>query len=342
MIRKLVLFFFLSLMFGASPLQAANRYVRQGASGSANGTDWTNAYTTLPSTLTRGDTYYIADGGYGGYTFDDLVSGATIIMIKKATVADHGTATGWNNAYGDGQAVWTSWEFGSDYWVMDGQSGGGPGQWETGFGLAVRNLSLHLIVASGSRSNITIKHTEVDGTSNACANRDAFYSISGLSDLTVQYSYFHDIGSDVFQLRGNMPRFTFEYSKMARNNDCSTDHGDGFEYGAGTASNWVHRYNWFEDIITTYLWGAHTGTLESAEIYGNIVTGGGHNNGLVSGLSSGGTISNLKFYNNSIINCNLKLNCGLRHTGGGINNDLRNNIWFNSKGGRSNNRDFGW
>jgi hypothetical protein len=41
---------------------AANHYVRAGASGNGSGADWTNAYTDLPGSLTRGDTYYVAAG----------------------------------------------------------------------------------------------------------------------------------------------------------------------------------------------------------------------------------------------------------------------------------------
>jgi hypothetical protein len=37
--------------------------------------DWTNAYPSLPATLTRGDTYYIATGNYGGYGFNTAQSG---------------------------------------------------------------------------------------------------------------------------------------------------------------------------------------------------------------------------------------------------------------------------
>ena len=54
----------LVLLF-CTPVQAANHYVRAGATGSADGTDWTNAFTDLPATLTRGDTYFVADGTYG-------------------------------------------------------------------------------------------------------------------------------------------------------------------------------------------------------------------------------------------------------------------------------------
>ena len=86
---KLNILFLIILFFGifglASSSEAANRYVRQGATGSPNGIDWTNAYTALPATLTRGDTYYIADGTYSSYTFDDAISGTTYITIKGIT-----------------------------------------------------------------------------------------------------------------------------------------------------------------------------------------------------------------------------------------------------------------
>ncbi len=81
------------------------RYVRSGANGTNSGLDWTNAFPSLPNPLLRGATYFIADGSYSSYTFDDPVSGSQYITIKKATLSDHGTNTGWTNSYGDGQAI---------------------------------------------------------------------------------------------------------------------------------------------------------------------------------------------------------------------------------------------
>src|SRR5690606_21620262 len=84
----------------------ADYCVRAGATGADDGSNWNNAYPDLPTTLERGSTYYIADGSYDGYTFNDVVSGTTLITIKKATVSDHGgIETGWSDAYGDGQAI---------------------------------------------------------------------------------------------------------------------------------------------------------------------------------------------------------------------------------------------
>jgi len=57
----LILFLAVSVFF-PSLLWAANHYVRAGATGAGDGSDWENAYTQLPPNLVRGDTYYIADG----------------------------------------------------------------------------------------------------------------------------------------------------------------------------------------------------------------------------------------------------------------------------------------
>jgi len=64
--RKLFYIFLFLLL--TVPCFGANHYIRDGAGGSNDGTNWTHAWTTLPSPLTRGDTYYIADGNYANYT----------------------------------------------------------------------------------------------------------------------------------------------------------------------------------------------------------------------------------------------------------------------------------
>src|SRR5687768_13295730 len=87
------------------------RYIRAGAVGARDGSDWSDAYPALPATLIRGAIYYVADGTYGGYTFDDATSGTALITIRKATVDDHGTATGWQDSYGDGQAIFGGLKF---------------------------------------------------------------------------------------------------------------------------------------------------------------------------------------------------------------------------------------
>ena len=123
-------FLFFEFQPSAQTAQAAGdyHYVRAGAAGLNNGSDWTNAWTSLPAVLVRGDIYYIADGTYGAYVFNDAVSGELYITIKKAIESDHGTDAGWNSSYGDGQAAFTAssgdiWEFRSSYYAINGQFG---------------------------------------------------------------------------------------------------------------------------------------------------------------------------------------------------------------------------
>jgi hypothetical protein len=133
----------LFLLAFAGVSQAANHNVRPGAGGTGSGADWTNAYTSLPGTLVRGDTYFLADGTYGSYAFDDAIVGTNLITIKKAvptgTVTPegvtlamaeaHGTDTGWSDTFGDGEAVFTSssnpWTIATGYYYIDGQKGSG-------------------------------------------------------------------------------------------------------------------------------------------------------------------------------------------------------------------------
>src|SRR3989344_1494729 len=141
-------------------------YIRNGATSSSC-TDWTNACDSLPGTLQRGATYYIADGSYGSYTFDDPVFGTQLITIKKATASDHGTNTGWSSSYGSGQAVFGgTLNFNTSYWVFDGQTGGGPGSWKTGHGFKIEVLTTESgmgISVERNMHDITLKRFEVQG-----------------------------------------------------------------------------------------------------------------------------------------------------------------------------------
>src|SRR5690348_14113000 len=98
------------------------------------GANWTDAaggaFNTIPATLVRGDTYYLADGIYPIYVFTTADSTTTVITIKKAIASDHCADTGWNTGtMGSGQAVFTpsgASNFGvgfrvrSDYFTLDG------------------------------------------------------------------------------------------------------------------------------------------------------------------------------------------------------------------------------
>ena len=184
-------------LFSLSSYAQESHYIRANASGNNSGADWTNAWTELPSTLVRGDTYYLADGTYGAYTFDDAESGSTWIYIKKATENEHGTEQGWNNSYGNGQAVFeyeTAHEqhaiirFRTGYWEFDGVVGRGETVSSYGFVITPVNPNRkNLLIGMPNvgdngliLSNITVKHTALRLFGN-----DYDYSQTGIySNLT--------------------------------------------------------------------------------------------------------------------------------------------------------------
>jgi hypothetical protein len=134
------------------------------------------------------------------------------------------------------------------------------------------------------------------------ANPNRGVEFGGCDGITIRRSYVHDIGMDIFSgIYCN--NITVEYSKIARNYQDVSYHGDGFEYQVQNASNFTFRYNLFEDIVGSYGFGSHGPVITGYYVYGNILYFTKNcffGNGLVGCLSGGGTLTNFKFYNNTI------------------------------------------
>jgi len=279
----------LILILWAGVAQAANHYVRDGASGAANGTNWTDAWDDLPATLTRGDTYYVADGAYAAYAFNDAVSGTSLITIKKAIAADHGTETGWVSTYGDGQATFTKeWDFSTSYWVIDGQVGGGPAVWGTGsgddgssYGFRVVSTTTQgdkLIRISAVISNITIKRVDMSYDGNTGLTwpdpdgtdaQDGIYSLYGMDTFTFSYNRVYRAGRTCFLTRGAWTNIIIEYSYFY---ECTigtsaTQHGETWSADHSSLTL-IWRYNWIEKFRSTG--GLILAGGSNNEVYGNV------------------------------------------------------------------------
>ena len=323
--------------------------VRQGATGSASGADWTNAYTTLPTVLTRGTTYYLADGSYGGYTFDDAVSGTQLITLKKATTADHGSDSGWQAGYGDGQAVFGQCNFYTDYYTIDGQRR--DAQWWLGdvseYGIRFQGTggkTLRLDNGSGTGGDhLTFRYVDAVGAGRDTGHGDdVVYGLAGSQYITFQYCAIRDSDRTCILTRGHWQNFTIEYCYLARNTSTAAIHGETMS--STQITNLVFRYNVVEDAEGTGVLVNHNnGFAVNWYVYGNVIfhsaayhadTGrpSGHTQGIANGFvtvnndaSNQNSGTNVLVYNNSIINIKGLWSGVFIQAGSG--NEVRNCLW---------------
>ncbi len=319
-----------AFLFVAETAMAANYYVRAGAIGANNGLDWTNAYTSLPATLVRGAIYYVADGIYGSYTFDEPVSGSSWITIKKATAADHGTDTGWQTSYGAGQAV-----FGP---LAINNSNGGyieiNGQTEYGFKIDFSEGQHGFDFIRGG-PNVNLMYIDFDGIT---ATGDYNYSAStkainihpwngsgydNTDGLLVSHCALH--GGETLIQWENTSNGTIEYSDFYDSRSISSNWHQNMMFVGGGNNNTVrnnkfHNYN-VEGIFFTY------GGQTNWSIYGNVFYDGVS---VARGIEIRQDFSYGAFYiyNNTFVNLPIgAVNNIANATSGGAG---RNNIGFNA------------
>lgn len=336
--------------------EAANHYIRDGGLASTSGTgactSWAdaNACDTLPSTLVRGDTYYIADGTYVGRTLTTVVSGSTLITIKKATTSDHVTETGWLSTYGDGIASFTSQiRFNTDYWVFDGIAGGGPGSWNTGHGFVVTETGASTSVIAVWANNITVRHIKIvgmnaQGSGGGSAANDGF-EIRGAAGVTLSYAWIVGAGRcPVFAPDNGSGTNTVEYSFIDTFWADLDPHGETAAiYGVTNSTVFVWRYNLTTAIASTggLMWDNSTGTSAQLLVYGNVFYedpnvgaplsgawgGGGSGNGMIGGWT-GFPCRNIKAFNNSfILGASQYPVFGIGDCDG-VSNEMRNNVFY--------------
>ncbi len=315
------------------------RYIRAGAAGADTGLDWTNAHTVLPGSLTRGRTYCIADGTYAGYTFNDAVSGTQLITIAKATVADHGTSTGWLDSYGDGQAVWSAGlTITTSYWLISGQV---RTDLENGYGFFVDDTDVPLTqahgleVASATASNITVRFTHLAGPAVECqASGDdstGYYDIQG-SDL-VTLDRIKIEGHLVPMRIGNTNNLKLTRSVIAENLSNAACHSE--HIAMSNDDNMVIEYNLFRDIQGTggivCLSRGGVSDCANVKIYGNVfwrTTSEGMGNGIIDCINLM-VCSDWVIYNNAFVELSPGTSARIDFGNAGVGSTLlnRNNIW---------------
>jgi hypothetical protein len=310
---------------------AAEHCVRPAAGGGeegcpidGDGTRWDcassdggpGAYAGLPETFVRGDTYHVAGGSYPGRTLGTEASGTSMITIKGATIADHGTDTGWSDAYSveTSQAHFTSsFSIMTSSWTLDGAVGSmSPAASTYGFQLDPSSCSGPQVAiqfgnwTTGPLSDYVIQHVAF----LACGGdieKEAITPHSqsdNLSDITVSNCLFDGwqgaitSGNDTGTSNNN---YTIEYNYFVHHFSSSSHHGEWINNNAST-DNWVIRFNRFMDATGTACIAANNADILSAFVYGNVFVSCSSGNGIISGTSAG-RLSNAMVYNNTFVSC---------------------------------------
>jgi hypothetical protein len=307
-------------LLGMVDAEAAEHYVRAGASGAQTGADWSTAYASIPSTLVRGDTYYIAGGTYPGRTFNTPVSGTAVITVKKATSADHGTGAGWDASY-DTQASFTGgFVFTSSYWIVDGQTGGGAvNSWSQNFGIKVTEKgdgnAVINVGQSGTANSVTVRHVDLQGKGSVSTAGGSFsndgLAVYGASDVTLSYFRMAGIGRCPYFV--SPKNLVVEHGWVQSYFGSSDVHSEVASIWAfsGSVGDVTFRYNLFTDIESTggIMWDNSSNNSARLNVYGNVFykpPGASWDtaNGLVGGWTGGNgeQFRNASVYNNTFVN----------------------------------------
>lgn len=335
-----------------------NCYVRAGATGSGNGSSWTNACTgftgacSVAVSAARGVTFWVARGSYASVDFSAPDSGTAAVTIIGTTIANHGPASDWVTSYA-GEALFDGDNtISTDYWIFNGQTRGAD--WTSGYTLHFKNatdgqgFALGTWSAEATYHDWNISYVNIEGThirSNTFEDR-GFQCYSKCNDIYIGYSYLHHAGSDLVGMNwgdNNGTNHTFEYDYFAYNDYARSSPGGSREHSQAvmdTGNNVVLRYNVFRDIMNSgVVTDATAGpgpTFSNREFYGNIIfwdsafaadpevfLGG---NGIL-GFFGENFSGHIYFYNNTIVGVSTMNVCHINALGGGAGEQVYNNIW---------------
>lgn len=349
---------------------AACHAVTSAGSGSRTGANWSNAYAGLPSTLVRGDIYYLADGGYSPYTFSTAASGTTIIEIRKAQSYDFGRASdgcsndissGWNaSTMGASQAIFSGGRtltINASYFTFNGNGqytgagcGGGPGSTVSSNPPAPADCGIKLVGSGGigeavqaNAGNYTLEYVEVLGDATPADNADnEIWDISSSGSSTFNHIYGHNAGAVYIQ--DGPGNITVEHSYFwgTEVGGVLSDgtHGQAM-YEVNTNNGTIFANVW-RDIAGTAVWTFGSGGTDNNWVfYDNVVWWDQANPGY-GGLSdaaldciNGNLCTNFYFYQNTIVGCvygEYGPQCGLGWADGasGGSVTVENNLWYNN------------
>lgn len=296
----------LLVLAGSAIASAACHTVTPAGLGTKSGADWNNSCagftgSCAPSSMVRGDTYFVGAGNYGStqYVFNKADSGSLIITIQSPTTANNCTSTGWNASTMQGQAQFAPMEFTSDYWTINGSyrstATGNPWQdWNntSGYGIYVNNTNAvsgflnqcSICFTQGHGNNIILEYVDAKGSGSMATSTPAnpcdfgvWWQYGPFNNVYIGYSHFHDTGAAPNLLVDDVSNLTIEYNWIERDDYISNCHSEGIGLRSEgfTVNNQYIRYNFVENTPGTAPFigtpGSVGGDKSNVWIYGNVV-----------------------------------------------------------------------
>jgi hypothetical protein len=306
----------LALLAAIAPCAwASNFYVAKGASGSNNGSSWTNAWNEMNqvnfSAMSCGDTLWLAGGTYSTtLTVVKTCTSGNPLFIKRVTSSDSVpvAAAGWNSAF-DSQVILLNWSGfagfrlnGIAYVTIDGRFGN-P-QTPTAYGILLHcstETSCDGIDDGAGNNNYTIQNVEVYGpacvpsqscTGNGASGINLPYGGTGFTYTNV---YVHQWGEAL--RAANWVNAVIQNSFICCTHNDNIQHEDIlYDNGGSTAvNNLTWRYNtiWSSPNDGMFFDG---GGQVGVYVYGNVYF---HSGGQLMTFKSVGTkATNVFVYNN--------------------------------------------
>lgn len=312
---------------------AASHYIVPGESGT--GSAWNDALGSLPVNLTRGDTYWLADGNYGTHEYLDNESGSTYIYITKATASNHGTETGWQASYGDGQANFTAIQIISKgYYYFNGGAWIG---WPSTYGFNSTCLSNSTPgwsygVYIDTKNDHYISHVTLIGwyidmsASTNWPNLD----VKGIKNDKGDQSLFSNIyiknfGDGISTDATTNSIYEYFFIERAPLPPGCTDHGDAIVFAGG--ENGIVRYSKFNwDGQQVFFSGDSSWYYPNFKVHNCLLYGGETSGKGVYQNSGGPLITNLVVYNCTFSGMNITIQSRVDST---MYGDVQNCIFWN-------------
>jgi hypothetical protein len=336
----------LALNLFAGTANAANWYVRPAAAGSADGTNWTNAWSLAGigwSSVSPGDTIWIAGGSYGGFGTSKGGSSGKPITLSRASASNAVpvAAAGWNSSF-DSQIVLSSGITLSAYVTIDGNNWNPPGlPSKFGIKISCANGSKGIDMQSG---NCVARNIEVAGPGfNACTVETDLIHYGNNS--LISGCSLHDADVLGFSWVGNTGT-TIEYSFLYNNGSNGT-HMD-VTYSAGGWTNSIFRYNVMFNCISESIFFDNQAAGNNMVFYGNLFCQGdsrGYGSVPIE-FQNSASYGTVFLYNNTFVDWSKANNLGGSTASLNSGSKFKNNLFINSDsewpaGDMSNNGFFG-